>query len=536
MVMYTDKAETLLDIRVISKSYGAIRALNSVSLEIQRGEVVAVVGANGAGKSTLIRLLGGAERPDSGELVLAGESLPLGDPKAMRDRGVAVMYQDPMLVKTMSVGENIALGHEGAKWFGVLVPLQEGDLSDLVKRVLGDDVRLDDRVGELSLVDQQLVAMARGVFEKAQLFVMDEPTAALGEVEVKRIFAVIRELVKGGSSVLFISHRLKEVQEIADRIAVLRDGRLVFVGEGATLSTHDLTNLIARREEKILLERRPGAISEASALLQVVGLTLSGRFADVSFVVRRGEIVALLGLVGAGQLSVARVIAGATRATSGTVVFPNGESGLAASPADGLRRGISLVPESRVRDGILPAMSVKDNLLISAWCSPNAGSKYRSTHSEAVVTEFLQELEVYPEKCQDFPIRQLSGGNQQKIMLGRAVLSGAPILVLEEPTGGVDVGSKPQLHKLITSIAAFGRGVIVASSDPDEILPIADRVIVFVRGHIMAERVGPETSGKELFDLCMFEASFPPGSDRGIVSESTVNAPIEVPDGERGKP
>lgn len=476
--------EYRLEVRSVSKRFPGVRALDNVSLAVAPGEVHAVVGENGAGKSTLMKILAGVVQPDAGELIVRGRPVRFTGPQAARTAGINMIYQEPTLVPVLSVAENIFLGSEVHGPAGVLNKRRMEMRAREVLAQLGVvdlDVRLP--VEGLTVAQKQLVEVARALATNCDVLILDEPTAALTDHEVQGVFNMVRALRARGVSILYISHRLDEVFVLADRVTVLKDGRHVATLSAGQTTKRDLVRLMVGREVADIFPPRSSA--HGDVVLSVRGLTRAGRFRNISFDLRRGEIVGLFGLVGAGRSEVARAICGVDRFDVGEIRL-SGERVSPRSPADALRHGIAMLTEDRKADGLFQSMGVVENITIASlrrW--QRAGFLQAEKELQAAATA-IQQFNIH---TSDFwlPVQFLSGGNQQKVLLARWLLSSPTVLILDEPTRGVDVGAKAEIYALIRRCACEGMAVLLISSDLPEVLGLSDRILVMRSGELVGE-------------------------------------------------
>ena len=473
-----------LEVTGLSKAYGGVRALEGVGLSIAPGEVHALLGENGAGKSTFIKCLSGAVRPDGGTVRINGEALPPGDLRAAEAAGIAALHQESTAFPHLSALDNIFVGREPRRAFGVLDrPRMEREAKALLDR-LGETLDLHRPLEELPLAQRQMVGLARALSHRSRLLILDEPTASLSARETQTLFRILRQIQSERVAVLYISHRLEEVYALASRVTVLRDGRLVGTYPIADMSRDELVRRMVGRE--LQAEERPEAMGEAGAVrLDVRGLGRTGRFADVSFTLRAGEIVGLAGLIGAGRSEVATAIFGVEAPTSGTVTV-GGERLPPGSVAAALAHGVALVPEDRQREGLVLPLSVGQNLLLAVQGSLTAAGFRSPGRERAVVADLMQSLAVKA-AGPDAAANTLSGGNQQKLSLGKWLATKPRVLLLDEPTRGVDVGAKAEVYRLIRRLARDGMATLVISSDLPEILALSDRILVMREGRIAGE-------------------------------------------------
>lgn len=497
-----DHSFPLLSVRGLTKSFAGVQALRGVDLEVRAGEVHCVLGQNGAGKSTLIKTLAGVHQPDGGEIHWQGELVIIPDPVAAIDLGIATMYQELDVVDGLSITENIFLGHENATG-GVLHVARSNRLArDLLARLGHGDMAPGTEVGRLSAARKQIVSMARALSHDIKLIIMDEPSAVLDSEEVKNLFRVIRELATQGIAVVYISHRLEEIRQIGDRITVIKDGRSMASGVSvADTSTPDLIKLMTGREVANVFPPAVAIAAEAPVVIDVAGLGLRGHFSDVSFTVRAGETVGLAGLVGSGRSEILETIYGARKATSGRVSV-GGTALRAGSVRTAVDAGIGFSPEERKSQGLILDEPIFKNVTLSTFARFARGGILDERKERQVAAEQIDALELRPADP-DRPTRTLSGGNQQKILLARWLVHGTRVLLLDEPTRGVDVGARAEIYALIRRLAAEGTAIIVVSSEIEEVLGLADRVLVIGDGIVLATADAHSINEHAVLDLVM---------------------------------
>lgn len=471
-----------LEMRGISKSFPGIKALSDVDLVVREGEVHAIVGENGAGKSTLMKILAGLYQPDAGTIALGGEVVRIGGQLDARRRGIGMVYQELNLVPDLTVAENITLGAMPSRWGMV----RKGTLLREAEAILHAlEANIDPHVmlGSLTVSQQQLVEIAKAYAARPRIIVLDEPTSSLSEHEAQALFRVIRLMRADGIAVIYISHRLREVLELADQVTVLRDGTQIDTRPAEGLSASEMIALMVGRELTDVFPKKDVPIGEV--VLDVRELTRIGAFTDVSLTVRAGEIVGLAGLVGAGRTEVARAIFGLDRHDSGTISI-NGEAVRARTPRQGVRAGIAYVPEDRKRDGIIPAGSIKDNVALPVLGNLGTAGWISRSRERELVRAKVDELGVSPPVI-DRAVETLSGGNQQKVVIAKWLAARPDVLLLDEPTRGVDVGAKADIHRIIGELAASGVAILLISSELPEVLAVSDRVYVLHEGTVSAE-------------------------------------------------
>ncbi len=473
----------LLALRHAAKSFGAVRAVTNGSVELYRGEAHALLGENGAGKSTVVKMLAGVHPPDSGQLLIDGQPVLLANPAAAQAAGIAVIYQEPTLFPDLTVAENIFMGRQ---------PLRPARRID--RRAMREESQaLFGRLGVpldpgricrgLSIADQQLVEIAKALSVHARVIVMDEPTAALSAAKVTRLFDVIRALRADGAAVLFITHRLEEVFEICQRATVMRDGAHVLTTMVDQVSAADLVRAMVGRQMPGREQTERGAAGRA--VLAVRRLTREGVFTDISFEVRAGEIVALAGLVGSGRSEVARAIFGVDKYDAGQVEML-GQPLRKGSPSAAMAAGIGYVPEDRRQQGLVMEMSVQQNVALASMGALARGGLIRAVAERGFAADWAQRLSLRYGRLTD-PVSRLSGGNQQKVVLAKWLGRKPVLLVIDEPTRGIDIATKAEVHRLITELAAGGVAVLMISSELPEVLAIGDRILVMREGRITAE-------------------------------------------------
>jgi rhamnose transport system ATP-binding protein len=473
----------LLRLAGITKSYGGVRALRGVDFELRSGEVHALLGENGAGKSTLIKIIAGATAKDEGTIELAGARLENITPAEARRRGIAVIYQQPALFADLTVAENIALRDEptGA-WRRVRWGRRRKRARELLSRV-GSSIDPDALVRSLSMPQQQLVEIAAALGTRARVLILDEPTASLGEHDADNLFAVIRELRGQGVGIIYISHRLAEVIQIADRVTVLRDGAYVTTREASGLTATEMIQLMVGRSLDAVFHKAQAPIGDV--VLEVRGLSCrKSGVSNVNLTVRAGEILGMAGLVGAGRTELSRVLFGLTPADSGEILL-RGKPTVMSNPRDALRAGIAYLPEDRRRHGVILEMPIDANTTLAILRRISRGTLIDFSLERKISEDFVRRLGTKTAGI-DVPVGNLSGGNQQKVALARWLATDPAVIVLDEPTQGVDVGAKAEIHKLIGELACKGLAVILISSELPEVLGVSDRIAVMRGGTIVA--------------------------------------------------
>jgi ribose transport system ATP-binding protein len=496
----------LLHMRGIVKQFPGVRALDGIDLTVRPGEVHCLLGQNGAGKSTLIKILSGAQRPDGGEIRWRGEELELTRPVDALRQGIATIYQELDLVEGLTVADNVYLGQERSR-HGVLDRgPQRRATREALRRLGHADIDPDSEVADLSPASRQIVSIARALVHDARLIVMDEPTAALAQAEVDNLFRVIGELTSAGVAVVYISHRLEEIRRIGDVVTVLKDGRTVATGLPArTTPTRQIVGLMTGRTmERAFPARRTaadGASAPGAPLLEVRGLTLVGVLQDVDLTVSAGEVVGIAGLVGSGRSELLETVYGARRRSRGHVLV-EGRPLRPGAVTAAVRAGVGLAPEERKAQALLLDQPVARNISLASLSRFARAGWFDRREERRQAARSVQDLQIRPADVTR-PARTLSGGNQQKVVLARWLLGSTRLLLLDEPTRGVDVGARFELYELVHRLADDGMGVLLVSSDVPEVLGLSDRVLVIRDGHIVHEAPAGDLDEDTVLDLLM---------------------------------
>ncbi|CAL9620848.1 Arabinose import ATP-binding protein AraG [Streptomyces sp. enrichment culture] len=495
----------LLSMSGITKSFPGVRALDGVDLDVQAGEVHCLLGQNGAGKSTLIKVLAGAHQPDTGTIRWRGDDVTLRSPIAAMRLGIATIYQELDLVEHLSVAENVHLGHEPtAAGFVVRGRAARASTAALLKRLGHPEIDPGRLVGDLSAAHQQIVSMARALSHDVRLIVMDEPSAALDPDEVDNLFRIVGDLTAAGVAVVYISHRLEEIRRIGDRVTVLKDGRAVARGLPAkSTPTSEVVSLMTGRSVEYVFPPRPDTpqVKAAEPVLTVENLSRRGEFAPLDLQVRPGEIVGLAGLVGSGRSEILETVYGARKPDTGRVLV-DGKPLRPGSVRAAVRAGLGLAPEERKAQALLMLESVTRNVSVSSMSRfARAGWIDRGAELGAARAA-VRELSLRPDNP-DVPVRTLSGGNQQKAVLARWLLRGCRVLLLDEPTRGVDVGARAELYAVVRRLADEGLAVLLVSSEVPEVLGLADRVLVLREGSVVHTAPARELDEHRVLDLVM---------------------------------
>ncbi|MFJ2759488.1 sugar ABC transporter ATP-binding protein [Nocardioides sp. NPDC087217] len=498
-----DGGDVLLEMTGIVKRFPGVLALGGVDLDVRAGEVHCLLGQNGAGKSTLIKVLSAAYQPDEGEILWEGEPVRLTTPVAAMKRGISTIYQELDLVPGLTVTENIFLGHELATAGFSRRAEATQRVRTLLARLGHSEVDPNRLVGDLSPAGQQIVSMARALSHDTRLLILDEPSAVLDQEEVDNLFRVMRGLTAEGVAIIYISHRLEEIRQIGDRITVLKDGRTVATGLSVEETpTRELITLMTGRQIEYVFPERPAIAPgrDGTPVLEATGLS-GDRFHDVDLRVHAGEIVGLAGLVGSGRSEILETVYGARRSSSGTVTV-NGRRLRRGSVRAAVAAGIGLAPEERKSQGLLLDQAVYRNVTVSSLNRFSKGSFLDTGAERRAAEELSRSLDVRPAGV-DRPVRNLSGGNQQKVVLARWLLRDCKVLLLDEPTRGVDVGARTEIYNLVRRLADEGVAVVVVSSEVEEVLGLADRVLVISEGSVVHEGPATEIDESKVLDLVM---------------------------------
>jgi len=491
------QGKVLLEMRGIGKSFPGVKALQGVSLTVREGQVHALLGENGAGKSTLIKILSGAYTRDEGEILFDGRPAAIRGPQDAQALGISTIYQEFNLARDLTVAENIFLGNLPAKGLRVDWDTARRKSREILDR-LGATIRVDAVVSSLSVAEQQLVEISKALNRKTRILVMDEPSAVLGESDLEHLFQVVRSLQAQGIGIVYISHRMREIFELADEVTVLKDGRYVATRPVAETTMDELVRLMIGRDLKDVYPARDPRLGEV--LLEVKGLRRNKLVHDVSFQVRAGEIVGFAGITGSGRTEVVRAIFGADPHTAELRVA--GEPYQARSPTDAIGHGLALVNEDRKAHGLFLKQNVTVNTTISALASMCRGGVIQRGRERSLVQKTIQDLRVKTPSA-DFIVVNMSGGNQQKVILGRWLLTHTKVLIMDEPTRGIDVGSKSEIYQIMNELTKRGVGIIMISSELPEVLGMSDRVLVMREGTIVGEFPGAQATEEAIMKLAV---------------------------------
>lgn len=503
MMALDTQTESLISLRSIHKRFPGVRALAGVSLDLYPGEVLGLVGENGAGKSTLIKILGGIYSPDEGEVIVDGQHVHISSPRKARSAGIGIIHQELNLSANLSIAENIFLGRQpyrGPFWFQVTDTKRLHRMAGEVLHKIGFHASTTTLVDALSVGQQQMVEIAKALSEDVRAIIFDEPTSSLSQAESGQLFEVIREMRRKGMAILYVSHRLAEVMDLADRLVILRDGVKV-----ATLARREFDHnrivslMVGRDVQQWFPGKRRGASTEDA--LSVTGLRMQGNPNEFTFNIKRGEITGLAGLVGAGRTELARGLFGMTPLISGEIRI-QGSPAIIRSPRDAIRAGLYLLPEDRKMLGAILEMSVARNVTLAALPLLFPRGLIDRAKEEISALQQVRKLSIRTPSLHQ-PVLNLSGGNQQKVVLAKWLLMKPQVLILDEPTRGVDVGAKSEIYSLIVNLAAEGVGILLISSEMEEIIALSDRVIVMHEGRLSGELSLDQISEERIMRLAV---------------------------------
>lgn len=484
----------LLEMKSITKNFPGVRALDKVNFTLRKGEVHCLVGENGAGKSTLIKILSGAYKPDSGTILIGGNTVTMSDPHQAHEMNIITLYQELELVPLLSVAENIFLGKEPCTLTGSIDRHRLYEKSKELLSSLGVNINVQIPVKNLSVAYRQLVCIAKAFSFEIRVLIMDEPSASLSSKELYLLFEVINKLKKKGVGIIYISHRLEEVLQIGDRVTILRDGRGIRTMD---IKDADLDNIVklmvGRKIENYFLKTNMPSEDE---IMLVRGLEKKGQFYNINFRLRKGEILGFAGLVGAGRSEIARSLIGANHIDKGKV-YLNGERINPKSPEVALELGIGLVPEDRKKDGLVLCRTVQDNVSYTILKEVSTFSFISFRKLKRVVKGFVEALDIKTPSLRH-RVESLSGGNQQKVVLAKWLAARCKVLILDEPTVGIDVGAKAEFYRLMNQMAEKGLAIIFISSEIPEIINMCDRILVFSEGQITREFLSQESTQEEI--------------------------------------
>jgi len=492
------KNEHILQIKNVSKSFSGVKVLNDIAFDLRPGEVHAIVGENGAGKSTLIKILSGAYERDGGKIFLGGVTFDVITPRRAQDAGIVTIYQERNLVPNLSVGENILIGNEPKGPFGIM---KWKELFRKAEEILKNlHLRLNPQaiVSSLSSAEQQAVEIAKALYKKARIVIMDEPTASLTRAEIDNLFSLIVQLKKKGVSVIYISHRLDEIFRIADRVSVLRDGFKVMESDIKDINKNILVKAMVGEELTLTYVENEGI---TDVLFEARGVSRTGVFEDIHLKLHRGEIVGIAGMVGSGRTEVVRALAGIDRIDEGKLIL-NGREIQGKSLEEIIKMGICFVPENRDEVGLISAMSVAGNTTIASLPKISRGPLLKLKHENELVETFVKTLAIQAKSIRQ-EVRYLSGGNRQKVMVAKWLCRGIEVFIMDEPTQGVDVGAREEIHRIMKHLTNEGKTILMVSTDLDELMNMSHRVAVMRGGRVVNILNTPETTREEVLSFAI---------------------------------
>ncbi len=489
--------QPILELRNITKVFPGVKALTDVNFDCLRGEVHALVGENGAGKSTLLKILSGAYRPDGGHLAIGGREVHLRHPHDAQKYGISIIYQEFNLLAERTVAQNIFLGREPMRGWRVDARAMIDETRALLDD-LGVDIDPRTQVNSLRMAQQQVVEIAKALSLNADVVLMDEPTAALSLYEVDNLLQLVQRLRERGITIVYISHRLEEVFRIADRVTVLKDGHWIATRPTAEVTQTELVGMMVGREISSYYPPRAKPADIGAPILEVRGLNVNNWLRDVSFQVKRGEILGISGLEGSGRTFLARTLFGAEKITHGEI-YLNGQRQRFKNPYDAIQAGIGFITEDRKREGLALIMSIRKNMMLPSLDIRQALGFIQFRKESTLVEDLSKSLELHA--TEDTEVQNLSGGNQQKVVLAKWLATRAKLLIFDEPTRGIDVGAKASIHQLMRQMAAEGVGVIMISSELPEVLGMSDRLLVMRQGEIVGEFRGEDATETSIMKM-----------------------------------
>ena len=491
-------SDIILELKNISKSFPGVKALDDVSFSIERGTVHALVGENGAGKSTLIKVLAGIHQPEKGDMILNGQKAVFKTPSESQKAGISVVHQEIKLSETLSVAENVFLGMLPYK--GIRVDWKTMRVkADQMLTQLGLSLDVEAIVSDLSVAQKQMVEICKAINRNCRLLIMDEPSATLTEKEQKVMFETVKRLREQGMTIIYISHRLDEIFDLADNVTVLRDGKHIKTLAVKDVTRHQLVSMMVGRE--VTNEYPKETVPIGDVILEAKNIVRKGVLKDISFELRKGEILGIAGLVGAGRTELARAVLGIDKIDSGEV-FLNGKKVEIKSFRDAIKLGFALVPEDRKQQGLVQILTVKRNICLVNLDAVSSGSVVSDAKERERALEYIGKLSIAT-PSPDTEVQYLSGGNQQKVVIAKWLLQDADIIILDEPTRGIDVGAKSEIYLLINDLVKSGKSVIMISSEIPEIVGMSDRVLVMHEGHKVGELSREEVSPEAIMRLCV---------------------------------
>ncbi|MEI8200481.1 MAG: sugar ABC transporter ATP-binding protein [Eubacteriales bacterium] len=487
-----------LSLKNVTKSFPGVLALNQVSLEVKSGTVLALVGENGAGKSTLMKILSGVYHMDSGEIYISGEKVEISSPLSSQHMGISIIYQELNSLLNMNIAENVFIGRETRKRGLIDKKLMHEKTKELLHKV-GLDIDTWTMTNTLSTAQKQMIEVAKALSFNARLIIMDEPTSSLTDTETNTLFDIVRRLKSNGVAVIFITHRLKEIFEISDEVAVMRDGEMVTTFITAQTNENEIINNMVGRDVKNIFAKEAAEISDV--LLEVKNLSTKGLLRDINFKVHKGEILGFAGLVGAGRSEVMRAVFGIDRRETGDI-YINGQKVIITNTVDAIKNGLGFVPEDRKEQGLILKMNITKNISMAALENFRKRGLIDKKREKKEARKYIESLQIKT-PSEDQIVANLSGGNQQKVVIGKWMEIKPRILILDEPTRGIDVKTKKEIYMLMSKLAQQGVAIIMISSELPEILGMADRIVVMHEGTIKGELLRKEATQESIMKLAM---------------------------------
>ncbi len=502
-------SDYILELKGITKIFPGVKALNHVQFQLQRGEVHALMGENGAGKSTFIKVITGVHKAEEGEMFLEGKKVSFKGPRDAQAAGIAAVYQHPTSYPDLTVAENIFMGHEIVKNGIIQWREMNKQATDLLHQ-LDADFKSTAEMGALSVAQQQMVEIAKALSAQAKIIILDEPTAALTKNESEKLYRIVDKLKEEGVSIIFISHRFEDMYRLASRVTVLRDSQYIGTYDVNGITNADLIKAMVGREISDLFPKPEVKLGDE--VLRVEGMSRIGYFKNVSFRVRAGEIVGLTGLVGAGRTEVVETICGITKPDAGRI-FLEGKQIRVKNPSDAMKKGIILLPEDRQKEGLILTWGLGQNVTLPTMKKFAKGGFNDNKKEREVAKKLLEEVDTKAVTIFD-PASSLSGGNQQKVVVAKALGQDMKVVIMDEPTKGVDVGAKAEIYQILGDLALKGYGIILISSEMPEILGMSDRIIVMCNGKVTGELNRQEASQESILELAMEKSKVEDGKEK----------------------
>ena len=491
-------AEQILRVNSLSKSFLGVKALDNIHFDLKKGEVHALMGENGAGKSTFMKILIGLLKADSGSISFNGDQIENMDVHAMLQKGISMIHQEILMVPELTIAQNIFLGREFSRSYLVDERAINQEAQKLM-HLMGLNINVRTKAKQLSIAELQLIEIAKAISNNARVIIMDEPTSALSEKEISMLFKIINDLKSQGVAIIYISHKMEEIYQIADRITILRDGKFIATNNTADLDKNSLISLMVGREIDKLFSENSTAPGEV--VLKVQNLHKKGKFSEINFEVHAGEVFGIAGLMGAGRTEIARSIFGLDSINGGDIIL-KGKSIKIKSPKDAIREGIGYLSEDRKALGFIPELSVKDNISLSSLMNYSKGWFIETKLELEAATKMADDLKIRAAGLSQ-KVMNLSGGNQQKVVIAKVLLAQPSLIILDEPTRGIDIGAKHEIYKLIRQLAENGLAVIMISSELPEILGMSDRILVLSKGKQTAILTREEASQEKIMQYAL---------------------------------